>query len=374
MFSYSSETLSATDKSRKLCVNKDTWAIFTKFLTMNSEFYEYTRLNIDPHDDLLADQYHIIKQLGNGLTSMIYLLEENENENEYSAEDSPNHVMRILKESEDSYLFSNEIKIIEQLKQFNDSSKFQLFFQDILHPSCPDKYLLYEKELQRIETLSLMHSKQLIDITKYLYDCHIIHRHVRPENLMLDKDTSHIKLIDFTFAITYDVDGKAGSIGVTDTIAYAGHEFLEYYSQLLFGSRLPNYRYERTFDLKCALNVIMALNSFAMNCISALVIIYNTAYIRAKSQEKISFKQNLYKQIAVNKHLLISPFLLIILALPRLIISFLSGCMKSVNDSWFYLMGHFISFIPSMMTFAVFVLPSDMYKKEFKQFIRNLYH
>ncbi|CAF3483341.1 unnamed protein product [Rotaria socialis] len=258
MFSYSSETLSATDKSRKLCVNKDTWAIFTKFLTMNSEFYEYTRLNIDPHDDLLADQYHIIKELGNGLTSMIYLLEENKNK--YSAEDSRNHVMRILKESEDSYLFSNEIKIIEHLKQFNDSSKFQLFFQDILRPSCLDKYLLYEKELQRIETLSLMHSKQLIDITKYLYDCHIIHRHVRPENLMLDKDTSHIKLIDFTFAITYDVDGKAGSIGVTDTIAYAGHEFLEYYSQLLFGSRLPNYRYERTFDLKCALNVIMALN------------------------------------------------------------------------------------------------------------------
>ncbi|CAM4824330.1 unnamed protein product [Rotaria magnacalcarata] len=105
-----------------------------------------------------------------------------------------------------------------------------------------------------------MQSKQLIDIMKYLYDCHIIHRHVRPENLMLDKDTSHIKLIDFTFAITYDADGKAGSIGVTDTIAYAGHEFLEYYSELLFGSRLPNYRYERTFDLKCALNVIMALN------------------------------------------------------------------------------------------------------------------
>ncbi|CAF1513822.1 unnamed protein product [Rotaria magnacalcarata] len=126
------------------------------------------------------------------------------------------------------------------------------------------------------------------------------------------------------------------------------------------------------FDV--AINIFHFCIPFAMNCISALVIIYNTAYIRAKSQEKISFKQNLYKQIAVNKHLLISPFLLIILALPRLIISFLSGCMKSVNDSWFYLMGHFISFIPSMMTFAVFVLPSDMYKKEFKQFIRNLYH
>ncbi|CAM4933749.1 unnamed protein product [Rotaria socialis] len=118
------------------------------------------------------------------------------------------------------------------------------------------------------------------------------------------------------------------------------------------------------FDV--VINIFHFCIPFAMNCISALVIIYNTAYIRAKSQEKISFKQNLYKQIAVNKHLLISPFILIILALPRLNISFLFGCMKSTHDSWFYLMGPFISFIPSTITFVVFVLPSDLYKKEFK--------
>ncbi|CAF2799857.1 unnamed protein product [Rotaria sp. Silwood2] len=117
LFSYLSETLSSTGESRKrintvnskLCANKDTWKIFTKFLTMNSEFYEYTRFNIDPHDDLLADQYLIIKGLGKGLTSMIYLLEKNENK--YSVEESPHHVMKILKESADSKLFSNEIKI-----------------------------------------------------------------------------------------------------------------------------------------------------------------------------------------------------------------------------------------------------------------------
>ncbi|CAF3778907.1 unnamed protein product [Rotaria sp. Silwood1] len=268
MFSCLSETLSSTDESRKrrkekssrnLCVNKDTWKIFTKFLTMNSEFYEYTRFNIDPHDNLLADQYLIIKGLANGLTSMIYLLEKNENE--YSVEESPHPIMKILKESEDSNLFSNEIKITEQLKQFNDSKIFHLFFQDILHLSRPDKYLLYDKELQPINTLSLMQSKQLIDIMKYLYDCRIIHRHVRPENLMLDSDTNHIKLIDFSFAITYDVDDKAGSIGVTDTVAYDGYEFLDYYSKVLFGLCSPNYRYERTFDLKCALNVIIVLNN-----------------------------------------------------------------------------------------------------------------
>ncbi|CAF1417820.1 unnamed protein product [Rotaria sp. Silwood1] len=66
MFTYSSETLSSIDTSttvtttentRKLDVNKDTWKIFTNFLTMNTDFYQYTRLNIDPHDDLLGDRY-----------------------------------------------------------------------------------------------------------------------------------------------------------------------------------------------------------------------------------------------------------------------------------------------------------------------------
>ncbi|CAF5154749.1 unnamed protein product [Rotaria sp. Silwood1] len=85
MFTYSSETLSSIDTSttvtttenaRKLDVNKDTWKIFTNFLTMNTNFYQYTRLNIDPHDDLLGDRYMITKKLGFVISSMVYLLEK----------------------------------------------------------------------------------------------------------------------------------------------------------------------------------------------------------------------------------------------------------------------------------------------------------
>ncbi|CAF2095105.1 unnamed protein product [Rotaria magnacalcarata] len=116
------------------------------------------------------------------------------------------------------------------------------------------------------------------------------------------------------------------------------------------------------------INIFHFCIPFAINCISSLVIICNIAYSYAYkvTEEKTSFKQNLYKQIIVNKYLLISPFILITLALPRLNVSFLFGCMKSTHDSWFYLMGHFISFIPSTIAFVVFVLPSDVYKKEFK--------
>jgi hypothetical protein len=38
--------------------------------------------------------------------------------------------------------------------------------------------------------------------------------------------------------------------------------------------------------------------------------------------------------------------------------------MKSADDAWLYLIGYFISFIPSMINSIVFILPSEFYRKE----------
>ncbi len=70
--------------------------------------------------------------------------------------------------------------------------------------------------------------------------------------------------------------------------------------------------------------------------------------------------------------LIISPLILIILALPRIIFAFILDCMKSARDPvTLYLIGYFISFIPPILLFVVFVLPSELYVKEFKQTIVN---
>ncbi|CAF2685183.1 unnamed protein product [Rotaria sp. Silwood2] len=71
----------------------------------------------------------------------------------------------------------------------------------------------------------------------------------------------------------------------------------------------------------------------------------------------------LKQQIQQYKHLLTASVLLVILGLPRLIILFVSKCMKSTNDGWLFLVGYFISFIPPMLTFVVFILPSKFYKE-----------
>jgi len=68
-----------------------------------------------------------------------------------------------------------------------------------------------------------------------------------------------------------------------------------------------------------------------------------------------------------HKHLLIAPVVLVLLAIPRMILIYTSKCMKSADDVWLYLIGYFISLIPSMLTFLIFVLPSKLYKKEFDQ-------
>ncbi|CAF3709993.1 unnamed protein product [Rotaria socialis] len=265
MFTYSSETLSSIDAStttenrRKLGVNKDTWKTFINFLTMNTDFYQYKGLKIDPNDDLLGDRYMITKKIGFGTSSMVYLLEKNEDN--HSVDDLPHYVMKILKETKYSKCFLNEVKMAKKLKRFNDLNKFHLFFQDILYPLSSDKYLFYEKQLQRTESLSLVQSKQLIDIIHYLYDCRIIHRDVRPRNIMLDPDSNHIKLINFGFAFAFNTDNQGGRMRAIAPRIYATEPIYKLYLRVLAGKDHSYYFYERTFDLICAINIIMAISN-----------------------------------------------------------------------------------------------------------------
>ncbi|CAF0857863.1 unnamed protein product [Adineta steineri] len=106
-----------------------------------------------------------------------------------------------------------------------------------------------------------------------------------------------------------------------------------------------------------------------INFISAITIIIITTRQRTACQKKLSFKQHLVAKIKQYKHLLISPMIIIILTLPHLIISFILQCNKSTHLLWFYLLGYFLSFIPSTFLFLIFVLPSPIYNKEFKHVI-----
>jgi hypothetical protein len=109
------------------------------------------------------------------------------------------------------------------------------------------------------------------------------------------------------------------------------------------------------------------LAPFTANLFSALFIIFGVARQRLAMQRGRSYKELVYEQLNEHKQLLISPLVLVILGSPRVVIASLSGCVNVSRNPWLYLFAYFISFIPSMLIFIIFVLPSDLYRKKFKE-------
>ncbi|UJR19214.1 hypothetical protein I4U23_022344 [Adineta vaga] len=113
------------------------------------------------------------------------------------------------------------------------------------------------------------------------------------------------------------------------------------------------------------------LGPFSANLFSTIFIIIYTARQRRALQSKISYREHQWQQFMAHKHLIISSIILTILSTPRIIIAFLSGCVKASYNPQVYAAGYFISFVPSISIFIVFVMPSDFYKEQFKKSVKN---
>ena len=128
---------------------------------------------------------------------------------------------------------------------------------------------------------------------------------------------------------------------------------------------IVTYSSNRLQTFNTVMNMFHFLTPFIINLVSALLIIILTARQRTAAKTNKSYREILHEQFQQHKHILITPIVLAILSIPRLIISFLSTCIKSSDQPWLYLIGYFTSFIPLMLTFFVFVLPSTFYKQQF---------
>jgi hypothetical protein len=110
---------------------------------------------------------------------------------------------------------------------------------------------------------------------------------------------------------------------------------------------------------------------FVANLCSALFIIFGVARQRSVSRTGQTFSEHVREQFKEHKQLIISPAILLVLSIPRLIISLLPSCVKVSQDLWSYLSAYFISFIPSTLIFVIFVVPSELYMKMFKQSLKD---
>ena len=109
------------------------------------------------------------------------------------------------------------------------------------------------------------------------------------------------------------------------------------------------------------------LGPAAANLFSTLFIIFGTGRQRSKTRKGHTYTEQFRRQLREHKQLLISPVILFLLSLPRLIISMTSSCVDVSRQPLLY----FVSFIPSVLVFAVFVLPSGLYKRQFRESVKR---
>ncbi|CAF4522374.1 unnamed protein product [Rotaria socialis] len=109
------------------------------------------------------------------------------------------------------------------------------------------------------------------------------------------------------------------------------------------------------------------LAPFMINVVSAVILIATKSRRQTAVQTRRTYRELLQAQFQQHQYLFTGPVLLVILGLPRLIMSFVLKCMKSKNDAWYFSIDYFISFLPPMLTFVIFILPSKFYKREFHE-------
>jgi hypothetical protein len=130
-------------------------------------------------------------------------------------------------------------------------------------------------------------------------------------------------------------------------------------------------RYSRSVqDYNTAILFFHLVAPFVANLFSALFIVFGTARRRTTARTRQKYRKHVHKQLSEHKQLVISPVILLVLSSPRLIIA-LTGCVNVSRSPWLYLFLYFISFTPSMLVFSIFVLPSQLYRKTFKDSIRS---
>jgi hypothetical protein len=124
--------------------------------------------------------------------------------------------------------------------------------------------------------------------------------------------------------------------------------------------------YSRTIqDYNTAILFFHLVAPFVVNLFSALFIIFFGARKRSATPTEQSYTEHVLEPLSDHRPLIISPIILLVLSFPRLIISMLSGCVKTSHNPWLYLLGYFMSFTSSMLIFVVFVLPSKLYRQTF---------
>ncbi|CAF1589927.1 unnamed protein product [Didymodactylos carnosus] len=110
---------------------------------------------------------------------------------------------------------------------------------------------------------------------------------------------------------------------------------------------------------------------FIIQTMSITFLIVQTAKSRVRtSNNALSLTKTFKRQFYQNKEQYLTPIIIILCALPQLVISFSLSCTPLTETTWkrvSLLITYLLSFVPQLLGFILYVLPSTSYKQEFKK-------
>jgi hypothetical protein len=107
---------------------------------------------------------------------------------------------------------------------------------------------------------------------------------------------------------------------------------------------------------------------FIINFVCTIILTVLVANSRSHANKKKARVQIFREQFAKQRELFIPSLIIIASALPQFIISFNFACTEP-NIAWqryILTVAYFLSYLPQILTFLLYVLPSTFYKSEFQ--------
>lgn len=177
-----------------------------------------------------VNDFDKLEKIGEGTYGVVYKAIDTKHNNRIVA------LKKIRLESEDEGIPSTTIREISLLKELRDNNIVALF--DIVHSNSNKIYLVFEfldmdlkKYMESIPEGQGMNKnmvkKFMVQLVKGIYYCHshrVLHRDLKPQNLLIDKEGS-LKVADFGLARAFGVPLRAYTHEVV-TLWYRAPEIL----------------------------------------------------------------------------------------------------------------------------------------------------
>ena len=176
----------------------------------------------DKKYEIIGNEYYILKDIGNGGTSKIYLLK--------SMKTEKNYVAKIYNSNSKSY--ENEVEILKKISLLNTPNIIRLISYGeeeikVDNDSEPEnkQYIKNNKEIN--EQKAIYFFKEIIKAVQQCHNNDICHRDLKLENILLDENNLPV-LCDFWYsALIEGVDGQIKFTEFIGTKNYIPPEIIE---------------------------------------------------------------------------------------------------------------------------------------------------